>query len=135
MGKFESEVNYWIKSSEDSDFDVNIMSTACTKVPEDGEIIYINNEFDTDWAERVFGDEKWFNNYTSMGFVRPPHIPDPETYVRGDFKVVSVKRYITTRYHKGLLSDILSDIKYDSKIPIAKTTEVFEVFLESIKEG
>ena len=135
MGKFEAEVNYWIKSDEDSDFNVEVMSTDCTKIPEVGEVIHINNEFDMGWAEHVFGNENWMCNYESLGFKRPPHIPDQETCVRGYFKVVSVRRYITKRYHKGLLTDIFKDIKSNSAIPIATTREVFEVFLEPTKEN
>jgi hypothetical protein len=135
MGKFEAELNYWIKSDEDSDFNVEVMSTDCTKVPEVGEVIHINNEFDMDWAEHVFGDENWMRNYESLGFRKPPHIPDQETCVRGYFKVVSVRRYITKRYHKGLLTDIFKNIKSNSAIPIATTREVFEVFLEPTKEN
>lgn len=132
MGKFESEINYWIKSEEDSDFNVEVMSTECTKVPEVGEVIHINNEFDTDWAERVFSDEKWLNNYKEMGFKRPPHMPDPETCVKGDFKVVSVRRYIKKRYHKGLLSDIFKESNSKASIPISTTLEIFEVFIEPL---
>jgi hypothetical protein len=136
MGKFKSEINYWIKSEEESDFDINVMSTECTKVPEVGEVIHISNEFDKDWAERVFSDEKWFNNYKEMGFKRPPHMPDPETCVKGYFKVISVRRYITMRYHSGLLSDIFKEINSKSSIPISTTLENFEVFIEPIsKEG
>lgn len=134
MGKFESEVNYWIRSEEESDFNINVLSTDCTKVPEVGEVIHINNEFDMDWAERVFDDERWLHSYKEMGFKRPPHIPDPETCVRGYYKVVSIKRYITTRYHKGLLSDIIKEVRSKSSIPISTTMEVFEVFIEPTSE-
>ena len=135
MGKFESEVNYWIKSDEESDFNINVLSTDCTKVPEIGEVIHINNQFDMEWAERVFYGENWLHNYKDMGFVRPPHLPDPETCVRGYFKVVSVKRYITKRYYKGSLSDIFKEIKSKSSIPISTTIEIFEVFLEPTTEN
>jgi hypothetical protein len=134
MGKFKSEINYWIKSEEESDFDINVMSTECTKVPEVGEIIYINNEFDKDWAEITFSDEKWLNNYKEMGFIKPPHIPDPETCVRGYFKVISVRRYITMRYHSGLLSDVFKDVNSKSSIPISTTLENFEVFIEPFEQ-
>lgn len=135
MGKFESEVNYWIKSEEDSDFNVEVMSTDCTKVPEVGEIVYINSEFDTEWAESVFKDENWFSKYQNLGFKKPPYIPDPETCVRGNFRVVSVKRYITQRYYRGLLSDIFKESNSKVSIPLSKTTEVFEVFIEPASEG
>jgi hypothetical protein len=134
MGKFESEINYWIKSEEDSDFNVEVMSTECTKVPEVGEVIHINNEFDTEWAKNVFGDEDWFKNYKERHFKKPPHIPDPETCVRGYFKVVSVKRYITKRYHKGLLSDVFKELNSKASIPISTRLEVFEVFIEPFEQ-
>jgi hypothetical protein len=134
MGKFESEINYWIKSEEDSDFNVEVMSTECTKVPEVGEVIHINNEFDTDWAESVFKNESWFSKYQNLGFKKAPYIPDPETCVRGDFKVVSVKRYIKKRYHKGLLSDIFKESNSKASIPISTTLEIFEVFIERVVE-
>jgi hypothetical protein len=130
MGKFESQINYWIKSEESDDFNVEVMSTDCTKVPKVGEIIYINNEFDTEWAERVFGDENWFSKYQNLGFKKAPYIPDPETCVRGNFRVVSVKRYITKRYYRGLLSDIFKEVNSKSSIPLSTTLEVFEVFIE-----
>jgi len=130
MGKFESEVNYWIKSEDSDEFNIEVMSTNCTKVPEIGEIIHINSEFDMDWAQRIFEDENWMHNYREMGFNRPPHIPDPETCVRGYYKVVNVNRYITKRYHRGYLSDIIKDTSSKSFIPISTTLEVFEVFIE-----
>lgn len=134
MGKFESQINYWIKSEESYEFDVEVMSTECTKVPEVGEIIYINSEFDTEWAEGIFKDENWFKNYRQLGFKKPPHMPNPETCVRGNFKVVRVKRYITKRYYRGLLSDVFTEVNSKSSIPLSKTLEVFEVFIEPTSE-
>jgi len=134
MGKFESEINYWIKSEEDSDFNIEVMSTECTKVPEVGEVIHINNEFDTEWAKNVFGDEDWFKNYKELGFKKPPYIPDSENCVRGNFKVVSVKRYITKRHYKGLLSDVFTEANSNSSIPLSTTLEVFEVFIEPFEQ-
>jgi hypothetical protein len=134
MAKFESQINYWIKSEESDDFNVEVMSTDCTKVPEVGEIIYINSEFDTDWAESIFKDEGWLKNYKELGFRKPPYIPDPETCVRGDFKVVSVKRYITKRHYRGLLSDVFKEVSSKSSILLSTTLEVFEVFIEPFEQ-
>lgn len=139
MGKFFCEVNYWIKSEESDYFDIEVMSTECTKVPSVGEVIYLNHELDKDWVDRNFGNENWMTEH--KGFKRPPHLPDEEALVRGEYKVVSVNRFLRKTYHKGTLDDIFASMSETTNpgfshinVPIATTREIFEVFLEPISK-
>lgn len=139
MGKFSSEINYWIKTEDSDYFNINVLSTECTKVPEVGEIIYINNKIDEDWLDNIFGDERWMTDYESMGFRKPPHIPEKEEMVRGHFKVVEVSRTFRVDYYRGSLADVFTDLEGNQKkaaesvsIPISITREIFEVFIEPV---
>lgn len=116
---YRSEINYWLKNEEG---DINLFSTPATKIPEVGEEIYFSNNFDEEWARIVFSNDKFF--------------PKKEEIVKGDFKVVSVKRYVSIRYVASTLSEVFGQETTSSatKIPTGMTTEVFEVFLEQIKE-
>lgn len=125
---YQAEISYWLKNKEEGD--VHILSTPATKIPEVGEKIYISNDFDEEWARTIFPNDSFF--------------PKKEERVSGDFKVVSIGRYVTTRYIVGNASDLLgqSESIFRSpnvtagiiKIPKPITTEVFEVFLEEIKK-
>ncbi len=117
---YRSEINYWLKNEVEGD--INLFSTPAIKVPKMGEEIYFSNHFDEEWAKTVFSNDKFF--------------PKKEEIVKGNFKVVSVKRYVAIRYAASTASEIFGQETTSSatKIPTGMTTEVFEVFLEQVKE-
>jgi hypothetical protein len=99
----KSSVRYWIK--DDQECETELIAIETMMAPSIGEIVYVDTIMDKDWY-----DVRWKNskhNYFREG-------------VRGDFKVVSVKRYLKEIHfeHKGVL--------------LTRTTEEFEVFVEKI---
>jgi len=104
----KSEVRYWLKDDQDES---QIISAGTMVPPVVGEIIHINTKMDKDWY-----DARW--KKSQHNFFKPG--------VCGDFKVVSVKRYLKTFYF-----ELERDVEAGKLgMPMSRTVEEFEVFIK-----
>ena len=102
-----SKVEYWIAEKNG---DVNLFSISNEIPPIVGEIIHIDTHIEEEEYRFKFDEFDKSLRFYDKG-------------VRGEYKVISVKRYITGDYK-------LSDEPTMPQLPIRKDKEMFEVFVE-----
>lgn len=115
----KSQVNYVLKSNDGE----RILFTMPTlKVPEVGEVIGIEDVVNTIWQEKRFSNEPWFNEeHKREAFLRKT-----EHSMRGDYEVISIKRYIQGYECVNSIEGL--------EMPGVRYVETFEVFLTAKTE-
>lgn len=126
--KDKTEISYWLKGSGEKE-EIQIMKTMTSKVPEVGEVININTMADELWLDSSFNHLK--------DFQKALFFPRKEKQIKGEFSVVSVKRYIkeiysSVEFHSVHHSQSTGVIK-GPEIPDGSINETFEVFIEPVK--
>lgn len=134
MTKDKTEISYWLKSEGGEE---SILSTETSKVPEKGDIIGFDHNWDGERANRTY---EHLNEEQKKAF-----FPKSKKLIEGDYVVTSVKRYIKNYYIKTKISAVFEGVSVfsnstggtfinDSEVPISYIRECFEVFIEPIKE-
>ena len=135
----KTKITYWLQiPGEDSGMKTELLSTFTSKVPESGEVINIETKFDLEWAEYRFRN---LSAHDKQIF-----FPKLNTQVKGDFVVVTVKRFLEVRYHPAPISKVFSGIgstfnstsistMEDREIPVGEEYETFEVYVQPFKHS
>lgn len=133
--KDKTNITYWLQlpGEENEGLEIYIMSTEMSKVPSAGEVINFDTRFEKEWAESVFSH---LSEQQKKSF-----FPREESQIKGDFVVVSVKRYIKVKYYSEEASRVFSNISIGSngtsmispKIPVSYNIECFEVFVQPFR--
>lgn len=135
----KTKITYWLQlPGEDSGMETELLSTFTSKVPESGEVINIETKFDLEWAEQRF---KSLSTHDKQIF-----FPKLDKQVKGDFVVVTVKRFLEVRYHPAPISKVFAGIgstfnstsvsmMEDREIPVGEEYETFEVFVQPFKHS
>ena len=124
----KSEINYWLGEGN-----IKLLTTKAIKVPDEGEVLSLDTRIDKIWMKSRFRD-------LSAAQLKAMTRSDDEQ-VRGDFKVISVKRWIRIKQFPVEASKLFSLDTLGSnvtspvspEIPMEVVYENFEVFLEAVK--
>lgn len=129
--KNKTEISYWLDADGEQTL---IMNVEVSKVPEKGEKISFDNNWDNDRAERIYShlSEKQKKTF----------FPKPEVLLSDYYMVTSVNRYIKIDYIKTKLSSVFpgyslaseSPSMQEPEIPIQMVRETFEVMLKPYQE-
>lgn len=128
--KDKTEIRYWLKNGEE---EISILATNTTKVPEVGEVINFDHNWDEERAGRIYSDLSEQHKKTFF--------PKQEKLIAGDFIITSVKRYIKLDYIKTKVTEAFEGAIAVSnstsicvpEIPVSYTRESFEVFIQPLK--
>lgn len=106
MEENRSEISYWFNDEE-------VLNVPTSKVPEIGELFYMNTRMDPEWHDAHFKNRKLFREG-----------------VRGEFIVKDVKRFYKAYDYKGEMklpgsSDTSGETTY--VLPMQRVVETFEV--------
>lgn len=122
-----TEISYWLREPGTEDASIDLLRTITSKVPEVGEIIHFNTKIDREMLQINFSDFGDISN----------RLRKEESEVKGQFVVVSVKRFIkighaTAKSHSYFDSqgNTSSAIIYG---PSEYSIECFEVIVEPFR--
>lgn len=128
----KSKITYLLREAGSEDTDgINILTTGCTKVPEVGEVININTKID---REELLIRFREVTGESLQDWLRKD-----EAQIKGDFVVVSVKRWFNVSHSPSTPYSLPSTLKSSNtsvnyrSFPVEHTIENFEVMVEPFR--
>lgn len=121
-------ITYWLSPPGECNEEIEIFSTVTSKVPTVGEVINFNTQIDMEMLKYKFD---------GLGSDWNKFLPSEDKQIKGDFLVVSVKRWLKTYVKSRHTIEWMDDDgnKCSSKCynPMAVPDENFEVFVEPFR--